>query len=446
MLHHKDTTIVSEIKGFFTSAEKAVLLILDILSSLKFSDKNFGFSTACNLQFSSRLKLLLLIIFPFFQVKDPSAYASSGLYKVLACGKDVFYRLLSDSRISWRRFSYSITKQLIKKIEKGDNEPSENPRCLIIDDTDFPKTGKCFELIGKVFSHVTHQCILGYKVLFLGYFDGKSFLPLDFSFHGEKGKNEKKPYGLTKKELKKRYSKKRDMSSNGQKRVDEYFTTKIASAISMIANAIVQGIRFDYILCDSWFTCLELIRFVKTRRIKCHLLGMVKNGTAKYTFNGKELTTKEIARQLAKKGLLKHSKLLGYYYSSAIVMYKGFEIKLFFTKTSKRENYNVLLSTNLELNFQQAYRIYANRWSIEVFFREGKQYLQMGKCESQDFDAQIAATTLCMLQYNLLAVVRRFSAYQTNGELFRDIEKDTLQLKIPFFVTIFTNLLRVTPP
>ena len=145
MLHHKDTTIVSEIKGFFTSAEKAVLLILDILSSLKFSDKNFGFSTACNLQFSSRLKLLLLIIFPFFQVKDPSAYASSGLYKVLACGKDVFYRLLSDSRISWRRFSYSITKQLIKKIEKGDNEPSENPRYLIIDDTDFPKTEKYFE-------------------------------------------------------------------------------------------------------------------------------------------------------------------------------------------------------------------------------------------------------------------------------------------------------------
>ena len=84
----------------------------------------------------------------------------------------------------------------------------------------------------------------------------------------------------------------------------------------------------------------------------------------------------------------------------------------------------------MELNFQQVYRIYANRWSIEVFFREGKQYLQMGKCESQDFDAQIAATTLCMLQYNLLAVVRRFSAYQTNGELFRDIEKDTLQLTI----------------
>ena len=88
--------------------------------------------------------------------------------------------------------------------------------------------------------------------------------------------------------------------------MDEYFTTKIASAISMIARAIMQGIRFDYVLCDSWFTCFELIKFITKRRIKCHLLGMVKNGTAKYIFNQKELTAKDIARIQAKKGLLKH--------------------------------------------------------------------------------------------------------------------------------------------
>lgn len=155
MLQHKDTTIVSEIKDFFTSSEKAVSVILDILSSLKFSDKHFGFSTACNLRFSSSLKLTLLLLFPFFQVSDPLAYGSSGVYKIIACGKDVFYRLLSNSVINWRQFGYSITGQLIKKTERSDDEPSENPRCLIIDDTDFPKTGKCLELIGKVFSHVT---------------------------------------------------------------------------------------------------------------------------------------------------------------------------------------------------------------------------------------------------------------------------------------------------
>lgn len=367
MLRHKDTTIVSEIKDFFTSSQKAVSVILDILSSLKFSDKHFGFPTACNLQFSSKLKLMLLILFPFFQVNDPAAYATSVVYKVIACGKDVFYRLLSNCSINWRQFGYSISKQLIKKSEQRDDEPSGNPRCLIIDDTDFPKTGKCFELIGKVFSHVTRKHILGYKALFLGFFDGKSFFSLDFSLHGEKGSNEKKPYGLTKKELKNRFTKKRDKASCGQKRVDEYITTKIAFAISMIARAIRQGVRFDYVLCDSWFTCFELIKFITKRRIKCHLLGMVKNGTAKYDFNQKKLTAKEIARILVKKGLLKRSKLLGYYYSSAVVGCKGIEVKLFFCKASKRGSYNILLTTNTALNFNQAYKIYANRWSIEVF-------------------------------------------------------------------------------
>ena len=94
-------------------------------------------------------------------------------------------------------------------------------------------------------------------------------------------------------------------------------------------------------LCDSWFTCFELIKFIIRRRIKCHLLGMVKNGTTKHTFNDKEFTTKEIARLLVKKWLLKRSNLLGYYHSSAIVIYKGIEIKFFFIKASKRGTYNI---------------------------------------------------------------------------------------------------------
>lgn len=39
--------------AFFTSSGKAVLVIL---SSLKFSDKNFGFSTAYNLHIKRKLK------------------------------------------------------------------------------------------------------------------------------------------------------------------------------------------------------------------------------------------------------------------------------------------------------------------------------------------------------------------------------------------------------
>lgn len=88
------------------------------------------------------------------------------------------------------------------------------------------------------------------------------------------------------------------------------------------------------------------------------------------------------------------------------------------------------MTTNTELTFEQAYRIYSTRWSIEVIFKESKQNLGLGKCQSQDFDAQIAATTLCMIQYNLLSIAKRFSNYETLGELFRDTQKDSLQLTI----------------
>ena len=84
---------------------------------------------------------------------------------------------------------------------------------------------------------------------------------------------------------------------------------------------------------------------------------------------------------------------------------------MFFCRTGKHGVWHGLLSTNTALTFEKAFELYATRWTIEVFFKECKQYLQLCKCESRDFDAQISATTLCMLQYNLFSAVRRFESY-----------------------------------
>jgi Transposase DDE domain. len=430
MLRHKDNTIISEIKDFFTSSEKAMDTILGIIRSLTFSEKAFGFPQACNQKYSNFSKLLLLLLFPVLETKSPCHYSSSSLYNLLACGKDVFYRLLNNAQINWRKLSCSLTLQLIRKTQKSADTDTANPRCLIIDDTDLPKTGRRMELIGRIFSHVTYSSLLGFKGLFMGYHDGKSFFSVDFSLHGEKGKNEKKPYGLTRSQAKERYSKKRKKSHPGAKRVNEYFSTKIASAINMIRLAIEKGIRFDYLLVDSWFTCLELVKFIATRRIGCHFLGMIKMGTTKYFAFDKELTAKEIVDTLRRKKKQKYSKLLKCYYMEIIVDFKGVQVKLFFCKMSKKGAWNGLMTTNSELSFEQAYKIYSTRWSTEVFFKETKQFLGLGKCQAQDFDAQIAATTLCMLQYNILSVAKRFGDYETFGEMFRASQRDTLKLTI----------------
>jgi len=431
MLQNKSTTIVSEVKDFFTSSEKAINTILTVLSSLTLSEKQIGLLSKSNNEYKNINKFLLIILFPFFDIQNAWHYKNSSLYGTFSCGKDVFYRLLNDSLIPWRKISYKLSMQLIGKTSSKSNDiENKSPRCLIVDDSDLPKTGRRTELIGKVFSHVTHQSILAFKGLFMGYHDGKSFFALDFSLHGERGKNKKKPYGLSNKQLKERFFKFRYKNSVSYQRKEEYFTTKIQSMIKMIRTAIANGLRFDYVLVDSWFTCFELVKFIKTRRIGVYLLGMAKMGKTRYLFNGKKLTAKEIVDYQRKAKKIKRSKQLASYYSEVLVNFNEIPVKLFFSKTSRKGKWHLLLTTDLKLNFEQAYKIYSIRWSIEVFFKEAKQYLGLGKSQSQDFDAQIATTTICMLQYNLLAVAKRFTDYESLGELFRNTKAETIQLTV----------------
>ena len=71
--------------------------------------------------------------------------------------------------------------------------------------------------------------------------------------------------------------------------------------------------------------------------------------------------------------------------------------------------------------------IYQIRWNIKVFNKECKQYLGLGKCLGKDFDEQIADCTLCFLTYITMALEKRFSEYETMGELFNDMEEDLME-------------------
>jgi hypothetical protein len=430
MLLNKNTTILSEIKEFFTSSEKASNAIFDILHNLKIPVNRFNLPNDIRNFYLKKDVIMLMLLFPMLQIRNAYDYCKSPVYYLFSSGKDVFYRLKNNQFINWRLLGYSLTLKLIHLAEKRGEKPSDAHSCLIIDDTDLPKTGLRIELIGRVWSHVINKSRLGFKGLFMGYHDGKSFYGLDFSLHGEEGNNPSKPYGLSKKQLKTRYSKKRNKKSEGYQRIQEYYQAKTHVILSMIRTAITKGLRFEYILVDSWFVCEGLIRFVHTRKIGCELLGMAKMGNAKYTHKGNGLTAKEIIDGLKRKKKVKKSKLLNVWYACEVVEYKGMLVKLFFCKTTCKGKWSVLLSTNSELEFEQAYRIYATRWAIEVFFKESKQYFGLGKSQSQNFDAQIADTTISMLQYNTLSFVKRFIDYETMGELFRQTKTETLMLTI----------------
>jgi hypothetical protein len=431
MLRYKISVNISELQKYFSSSEKAIQTLFKGLHSLKIYNKPFQAIDKINTQHNSKQLFTLLLLFPLFAVKDISHYAGSSLYQLYKCGKDVFYQFQNSPLFDWRKLLYQITKQLIRRVETRSYEAGKTAvRCLIADDTDLPKRGRCFELLSRIYSHVTHTFNYGFKGLMLGYHDGKSFFGLDFSLHGEKGKDKDKPFGLTKKQSKKRLRVKRPKQSYGQQRVNEYFKTKTEMLIEMIRRAISSGIQFDYLLTDSWFTNFELIKFIATRKMKCFFPGMVKNGNTKYLFKGKQLKFGEILKMYKHSQKAGYSKKLNCNCYEALVILNGFEIKLFFCRTTKRSKWHGLLTTNTQLSFEEAFEIYVTRWNIEVFFKEAKQLLRLGKCESRHFEAQIAATTLCLLQYNMLSMVKRFDGYESIGALFRQANAETLELTV----------------
>ena len=114
-------------------------------------------------------------------------------------------------------------------------------------------------------------------------------------------------------------------------------------------------------------------------------------------------------------------------YFSVVADYKGTRLKLFYIKYKNAKDWTLLLTTDLSLSFVKAMELYQIRWSIEVLFKECKQYLRLGKSQNTDFCGQIADATLTMITYTILTLYKRFEAYETLGGLFRDTQKEMIE-------------------
>ena len=430
MLSDKGTNIFSEISKFLkeNDATSAMNAIMDTTKALRLSEKQlFGSESKCNCKLTQLQVLGLLILFPCFMIRN--AYSRSSLSSLFDCRKDVFYRFLSNESYDWRRILASVTLQLWNKTQEKRTSDSTEPVCLMVDDTDYPKRGIQTELIGKIYSHVTHSMMLGFKGLFIGITDGISQMLLDFALVSEEGKNGN--YGLKQKQLGARFSKEHAEGSHTARRIEEYNQSKIALMIEMIRRIIKRKIRFDYVLADSWFACAEVILFITSRHVRCHYLGMIKMGKTKYTYKGKEYTANQLVALFdhPKKGR-KYCRRLGCYHTTVDVTFAGSNVRLFFTKRDKWGKRNGLITTNQKLEFFEAYRIYSRRWSLEVVFKESKGNLGLGKYQMRNFSSQIVMTAITAMQYNILSTAKRFSDYETIGGLFMDATKSSVELTL----------------
>ncbi len=100
------------------------------------------------------------------------------------------------------------------------------------------------------------------------------------------------------------------------------------------------------------------------------------------------------------------------------VWYDNRRVNLFFVKLGSGGKWKAFITNDLEIGFNKLIETYQIRWSIEVFFKDGKQHLQLGKCQCNNFDSQIGATTLAMMQYMMLLLYKQMHYGNSLGSIF----------------------------
>jgi len=93
--------------------------------------------------------------------------------------KDVYYRLLKNSKYNWRKLLLLTFVKLIKKLFAF--QKTTDTKVLIIDDTVEIKRGECIQGSCKnLWSNKEHQTVKGLNIVSLNYSDSHTNMMLDF--------------------------------------------------------------------------------------------------------------------------------------------------------------------------------------------------------------------------------------------------------------------------
>jgi len=435
MLQHEDIAKVQEIKGKFNKVWLSSDYLRAHLNILGFNRIKKQFSWCKKAGFSFEDLIATLLILPLIGINSIYGLTTDKDPELNKCGKDSYYRILANQKINWRAFLAQFVKQYLLKDELF--TPSADPtRCLIFDDTDLSKTGKTIEGVSKIYNHVSKTYYLGFKLLVAGYWNGSVFIPIDFSLHRE-SKTSRLKYGLTAKQRKAQKNTPRCCKTVAAKRYGELNKKKTELLVQMFSRVVKRKIPVDYILIDTWFTSVGLLKKLRNICSSTHIIGMYKYNS-KIEVRSKVKTLSQLKKQKTKP---KRCRKFNYYYHHYIAEIDGLKVAVFISKRGKNGKWHTLITTDTSLKFVKAIEVYSIRWSIEVFFKEAKQLFGLGKCQSTNFDVQIAQITIAMTQYLLTSIRYRMEVYETIGGLFKDLKQDYIQNKLNIRILGVVNLI-----
>ena len=358
----------------------------------------------------------VLILWVWLKKDSIAMFSRESLQYFTTAEKDALYSLMNREDLNWRKLNLHTATKTIKQMPA-----SQSTKAFVLDDSIKIRHGKKMPGVSSHFDHTLGHSVMGQQVLTLGYSCEQGFVPLD----SEIFISNVKAQGL------------HDEFQDGRSIVGKRYLqaqqlTKPQMAKTMLARAIQEGIKADYLLADAWFGTKAILR--STEELSLTSIVRMKKGKLKYRLttyiNGKEviqdLDLKELYKQAVRK---KWQKIPGQPYQCKILDVKlnlssspkepdqWRNVRLLFVRGNAeldkqetgKHDWAVFLSTDINLEAGKILEIYALRWAIEVYFKEAKQHLGFLKEQSNHYAAYIASIHLVAIRFCMLISAKQNS-------------------------------------
>lgn len=320
--------------------------------------------------------------------------------------KDSVYRFLANQKFNWRTFLNEVSLKAVTLVSSLTSE--RRTKVLIIDDSPINRSrSKKTEMLSTIFDHVSHSYFKGYHLMTLGWSDGSTFIPIDFSLVA------------TVKKLINTIDQTLDKRTIAYKRRVECLCQKNDLAVEMIRKSLNRGIAASYVLMDSWFTSPKMITQLKEAGID--YIGMIKNTPKQYFKYGKKSIVLSDLYHHAMKTGKKEFNGKGVLSAISVKTTTGIQMRIIFvTNRNKKNEWLAIGTSDMSLCDEEIIRLYEYRWSIEVFFKTIKSVYHLEKeFHVNSFDSLIAHTTIVFTRYIVSNwEIRKNNDDRTIGELF----------------------------
>ena len=361
----------------------------------------------------------LLLLWVWLKVDTINMFSRQSMQCFTDSRKDVMYDFLQREDINWRSLHSKIAQKVVKEHKLNKCET----KAFVADDSVKIRRGKKMEGVSCHFDHLTGKTVMGQQTLTLGYAGEDFFLPLDSEIY------------ISQKRIQVPQQEFIDGRSIAAKRYhDSLHMSKPHLLAAMVKRAIANGFAADYLLADAWFGNKTTLRL--TQEFDLTAILRMKKGNMQYRYsyyaNGQHYTVMADAAELYRQHVRKQWQVIpGTRYQSKVL-----DVELNLAESPKDESvwvsYRLLfvrgttgddkvqagkhdwalfLTTDTSLSPARILEVYALRWSIEVYFKEGKRHLGLLKEQTIHFASHIASIHLTAIRFCMLV----FAKLETPG-------------------------------